>query len=61
MLLAMPAVGNKEMNMHQLLLVVCCSVYVAQFPEYTVPLIDHLLEFKIGHWDMCVQYFTCCY
>jgi len=28
------------------------SVYVAQFGEYTVPLIDHLLELKIGHWDM---------
>jgi len=31
---------------------VCYSVYVAQFPEYTLPLIDHLLELKIGHWDM---------
>lgn len=31
---------------------VCYSVYVAQFPEYTLPLIDHLLEYKIGHWDM---------
>lgn len=37
------------------------SVYVAQFGEYTVPLIDHLLELKIGHWDMCVYYFTCSY
>ena len=37
------------------------SVYIAQFPEYTVPLIDHLMEFKIGHWDMWDHYFTCYY
>ena len=27
------------------------SVYVAQFPEYTRPLIDHLVHQKLGHWD----------
>ena len=28
------------------------SVFVAQFPEYTRPLIDHLVQHKINHWDM---------
>ncbi|GIY26319.1 tubulin-specific chaperone D [Caerostris darwini] len=31
------------------------SVYIAQFSEYTLPLINHLLEFKINHWDTAVR------
>uniref|UniRef100_A0A8C6YG18 Tubulin-specific chaperone D n=1 Tax=Naja naja TaxID=35670 RepID=A0A8C6YG18_NAJNA len=27
------------------------SVYVAGFPEYTQPMIDHLINMKINHWD----------
>ncbi|KAJ8961404.1 hypothetical protein NQ318_014649 [Aromia moschata] len=31
------------------------SVYVAQFEEYTLPLIDHLLKRKIDHWDSGIR------
>ena len=31
----------------------CCSVYVAQFPEYTHAFIDHLVDVKLSHWDRC--------
>ena len=27
------------------------SVYLAQFPEYTYELINHLVEVKMEHWD----------
>lgn len=27
------------------------SVYIAGFPEYTQPMIDHLVTMKINHWD----------
>lgn len=27
------------------------SVYIAGFPEYTQPMIDHLVNMKINHWD----------
>lgn len=27
------------------------SVYVAQYEEYTRPLIDHLVHYKLNHWD----------
>lgn len=27
------------------------STYIANFPEYTRPMIDHLVDRKIGHWD----------
>lgn len=27
------------------------SVYIASFPEYTQPMIDHLVNMKINHWD----------
>ncbi|XP_078461342.1 tubulin-specific chaperone D isoform X1 [Lampetra fluviatilis] len=30
------------------------SEYIAGFPEYTCPLIDHLVELKINHWDSAV-------
>ena len=32
-----------------------CSVYVAQFSEYTCSLIDHLLAEKLKHWDISVR------
>ena len=31
------------------------SVYIAQYEEYTRPLIDHLVEEKLTHWDMSVR------
>jgi hypothetical protein len=27
------------------------SVYISQFPEYTIALINHLMEVKVVHWD----------
>uniref|UniRef100_A0A8C6YE40 Tubulin-specific chaperone D n=1 Tax=Naja naja TaxID=35670 RepID=A0A8C6YE40_NAJNA len=32
------------------------SVYVAGFPEYTQPMIDHLINMKINHWDRYIYY-----
>lgn len=34
------------------------SVFVASFPEYTRPMIDHLLEQKVSHWDEYVRELT---
>ncbi|PSN56928.1 Tubulin-specific chaperone D [Blattella germanica] len=34
------------------------SVYIAQFEEYTVPLINHLIERKLGHWDTVIRELT---
>lgn len=34
------------------------SVYISQFPEYTLTLIKHLLEHKINHWDIVVRELT---
>jgi hypothetical protein len=31
------------------------SVYIAQFEEYTLPLINHLVDRKIGHWDVAIR------
>lgn len=31
------------------------SVFVAQFEEYTLPLIDHLLHKKVDHWDISIR------
>ncbi|KAM8945698.1 tubulin-specific chaperone D [Pelodytes ibericus] len=31
------------------------SVYVAGFEEYTIPMIDHLVEMKINHWDSVIR------
>ncbi|XP_019357997.1 PREDICTED: tubulin-specific chaperone D [Gavialis gangeticus] len=31
------------------------SVYVAGFPEYTQPMIDHLVNMKINHWDGVIR------
>uniref|UniRef100_A0A8C8BKJ7 Tubulin-specific chaperone D n=1 Tax=Otus sunia TaxID=257818 RepID=A0A8C8BKJ7_9STRI len=31
------------------------SVYVAGFPEYTQPMIDHLVNMKINHWDSVIR------
>ena len=33
------------------------SVFVAQYSEYTRPLIDHLVKYKLSHWDryVCVS------
>lgn len=31
------------------------SVYIAQYEEYTQPLINHLAERKVGHWDLHVR------
>ncbi|CAH2247306.1 jg15470 [Pararge aegeria aegeria] len=29
--------------------------YVASFPEYTRPLLDHLVELKLEHWDCAIR------
>ncbi|XP_048478977.1 tubulin-specific chaperone D [Plutella xylostella] len=29
--------------------------YVASFPEYTIPLIDHLVDLKTEHWDCAIR------
>ncbi|CAG9762163.1 unnamed protein product [Ceutorhynchus assimilis] len=34
------------------------SVYIAQFKEYTIPLIDHLLARKVDHWDSSIRELT---
>ncbi|XP_062976473.1 tubulin-specific chaperone D [Elgaria multicarinata webbii] len=34
------------------------SVYIAGFPEYTQPMIDHLVNMKINHWDGAIREFT---
>lgn len=34
------------------------SIFVAQFEEYTVPLIDHLVERKVDHWDAAIRELT---
>uniref|UniRef100_A0A6Q2WXQ2 Tubulin-specific chaperone D n=1 Tax=Esox lucius TaxID=8010 RepID=A0A6Q2WXQ2_ESOLU len=31
------------------------SVYIASFPEYTRPMIDHLVSMKINHWDGVIR------
>ncbi|MEE6506738.1 hypothetical protein FKM82_007829 [Ascaphus truei] len=31
------------------------SVYIAGFPEYTRPMIDHLVDLKINHWDGVIR------
>lgn len=28
---------------------------VASYPEYTQPLIDHLVELKVEHWDCAIR------
>jgi len=31
------------------------SVFVAKYPEYRYPLLEHLLSSKIGHWDVQIR------
>lgn len=31
------------------------SDYIAQYDEYTIPLLDHLVEMKTGHWDIAIR------
>ncbi|NWU40724.1 TBCD protein, partial [Hylia prasina] len=31
------------------------SVYIAGFPEYTQPMINHLVDMKINHWDSVIR------
>ncbi|KAK2536965.1 Tbcd isoform B [Columba livia] len=31
------------------------SMYIAGFPEYTQPMIDHLVNMKINHWDCIIR------
>ncbi|XP_030646101.1 tubulin-specific chaperone D [Chanos chanos] len=31
------------------------SVFIAGFPEYTRPMIDHLVAMKINHWDSAIR------
>ncbi|CAG9860286.1 unnamed protein product [Phyllotreta striolata] len=34
------------------------SVYIAQFEEYTLPLIDHLVSRKVDYWDSTIRELT---
>ncbi|KAK2723086.1 hypothetical protein QYM36_003325 [Artemia franciscana] len=34
------------------------SCFVGKYPEYTASLIDHLMEFKVGHWDLVIRDLT---
>ncbi|KAK0164401.1 hypothetical protein PV328_003034 [Microctonus aethiopoides] len=34
------------------------SVHIAQYEEYLVPMIDHLVERKVGHWDTAIRELT---
>lgn len=34
------------------------SVFIAQYPEYTQALIDHLVDLKVGHWDIVIRELT---
>nr|XP_035158153.2 tubulin-specific chaperone D isoform X4 [Callithrix jacchus] len=43
------AVGNRS----NCFLVI--SVFIAGFPEYTQPMIDHLVTMKINHWDRVIR------
>uniref|UniRef100_A0A6I8N4P3 Tubulin-specific chaperone D n=1 Tax=Ornithorhynchus anatinus TaxID=9258 RepID=A0A6I8N4P3_ORNAN len=43
------AVGNKANCFLSI------SVYIAGFPEYTQPMIDHLISMKINHWDGVIR------
>ncbi|XP_062507532.1 tubulin-specific chaperone D-like [Corticium candelabrum] len=43
------AVGNRN-NVY-----LNVSVYIAQFHEYTRPLIDHLVDIKLRHWDSAIR------
>lgn len=31
------------------------STFIAKFDEYTLPLIDHLVHFKVDHWDVAIR------
>ncbi|XP_070581206.1 tubulin-specific chaperone D-like [Ptychodera flava] len=31
------------------------SLYIAQFEEYTKPLINHLIQYKVNHWDPAIR------
>ncbi|XP_035206135.1 tubulin-specific chaperone D-like, partial [Stegodyphus dumicola] len=46
------AVGSRQNSFLNL------SVYIAQFPEYTLTLIQHLLDYKVNHWDPSVRELT---
>lgn len=34
------------------------SDFIAQYEEYTIPLIDHLVDMKSGHWDITIRELT---
>lgn len=36
------------------------STFIAGFPEYTQPMIDHLVTMKVNHWDRWVLCFCVC-
>ncbi|XP_072036691.1 tubulin-specific chaperone D-like isoform X1 [Amphiura filiformis] len=46
------AVGNRS---HTYLTI---SVYISQFEDYTLSLIDHLYQVKISHWDSAIREVT---
>lgn len=38
-----------------IVIILCCSLFVAQYEEYRPSLIDHLVERKIMHWDSSIR------
>lgn len=34
------------------------SDFIAQYEEYTIPMIDHLVDIKTGHWDISIREIT---
>ena len=43
------AVGNRAKAYLEI------SVFIAQFPDYTNSLVDHIVEVKLAHWDRAVR------
>jgi len=36
----------------------CCSVKIAEYEEYAIPLITHLVDRKVDHWDLAIRELT---
>lgn len=36
------------------------SIFVAKFKEYVKPMIDHLVNVRLGHWDDSIRYLAAC-
>lgn len=34
------------------------SAFVASFQDFTIPLVKHLVDLKVGHWDETIRLLT---